>query len=287
MNHPAELTIHSYLSKVMKGEGYISEDNLDKITSDIRASLLRQFAGGSRKDFKLRMSNIGKPTCQLWYAKNKPDVAEALPSNFLMNMVLGDLVEAIFKGIMRESKVEFSDSGTCTLKVKDKTISGEYDMTIGDKVDDIKSASPWSFKNKFDSFYSLAQDDSFGYVSQLAGYAKAIGKKVGGWWVINKANGDFKYVSAENMDTDKAIKSIEDTIEYLDTDKPFKRCYTAVFETYRNVSSGNKILPNGCKFCPYKKDCWSTLRELPSKVSKASIKPLVEYVELKGETQTL
>ena len=83
------------------------------------------------------------------------------------------------------------------------------------------------------------------------------------------------------------MKSIEDTIEYLDTDQPFKRCYTASFETYRNVSSGNKVLPNGCKFCPYKKDCWSTLRELPSKVSKASIKPLVEYVELKGETQTL
>ena len=53
-------------------------------------------------------------------------------------------------------------------------------------VDDIKSASDWSYKNKFDSFESLAKGDSFGYVGQLVGYAKASGKNIGGWWVVNK-----------------------------------------------------------------------------------------------------
>ena len=268
----------------MKGKGYISEDNLDKITSDIRASLLRQFAGGSRKDFKLRMSNIGKPTCQLWYAKNKPDVAEALPSNFLMNMVLGDLVEAIFKGIMRESKVEFSDSGTCTLKVKDKTISGEYDMTIGDKVDDIKSASPWSFKNKFDSFYSLAQDDSFGYVSQLAGYAKAIGKKVGGWWVINKANGDFKYVPATGLDIEQECSNIKNTISKIENNK-FERCFEPIDETFRGKPTGNKILNDGCIFCAFRYECWESLQDLPSLVSQAQTKKIVPYISIKERSK--
>ena len=31
----------------------------------------------------------------------------------------------------------------------------------------------------------------FGYIGQLAGYAKASGKKTGGWWVVNKANEHF------------------------------------------------------------------------------------------------
>ena len=34
--------------------------------------------------------------------------------------------------------------------------------------------------------------DDFGYVAQLVGYAKASGKEVGGWWVINKVNGQLQ-----------------------------------------------------------------------------------------------
>ena len=45
-----------------------------------------------------------------------------------------------------------------------------------------------SFNDKFESFDTLASEDPFGYVGQLAGYAQATNKRAGGWWVINKAN---------------------------------------------------------------------------------------------------
>ena len=129
MNHPAELAVRAYLNKAVKGEGTISEDNLEQIASDIKSALTRQFAGPPREDFRLRMSNLGRPTCQLWYDKNKPEVAEPFPSNFLMNMVLGDLVEAVFKGLLREANVEFNDSSRVTLKIGGTEIKGECDLT--------------------------------------------------------------------------------------------------------------------------------------------------------------
>ena len=82
----------------------------------------------------------------------------------------------------------------------DVTINGTYDIAIDGAVDDIKSASDWSYRNKFKSFASLKESDSFGYVGQLAGYAQASGLKAGGWWVINKANGSFKYIPANGLD---------------------------------------------------------------------------------------
>ena len=86
---------------------------------------------------------------------------------------------------------------------------------MNDAVDDIKSASDWSYRNKFDSFDTVSADDAFGYVGQLAGYAKAVGKKAGGWWVVNKANGSFKYVPADNIDVDKEVAKLEENVKKL------------------------------------------------------------------------
>jgi hypothetical protein len=58
----------------------------------------------------------------------------------------------------------------------------------------------------------LPAGDGFGYVGQLAGYAKASGKRAGGWWVVNKANGQFKYVPATGLDIDEELSKIETTV---------------------------------------------------------------------------
>ena len=71
---------------------------------------------------ELDLSNQGM--VKYWLDKNKPEVAEALPSNFLMNMVLGDLVEAVFKGLLREANVEFNDATKVTLKIGDILFTG-------------------------------------------------------------------------------------------------------------------------------------------------------------------
>ena len=98
------------------------------------------------------MSNVGRPTCQLWFEKNKPEAAQPKSSNFVMNMMLGDIVEAVFKGILKEAGVKYGDSDSVTLTLSDGTeINGTYDLVIDGAVDDVKSASDWSYRNKFDS----------------------------------------------------------------------------------------------------------------------------------------
>jgi len=282
VNHPAEMMIHQYLENATSGKSAMSQENIDKVATDIKDALNRQFNTKRDDKFRLRMSNIGRPSCQLWFEKNKPETALPKPTTFVMNMMIGDIVEAVFKAILRESNVKFEDTENVTLELDEDTkISGSYDLVMNDAVDDIKSASDWSYKYKFDSYESLHSGDSFGYVGQLAGYAKASNKKAGGWWVVNKANGHFKYVRA-NIDMDKELDKIKVNIKKTESDE-LVRCFEPEPETFRGKPTGNMVLNKNCTFCSYRQSCWETLRELPAQMSQAKEPKMVQYVKLKGE----
>ena len=228
MHHPAELSLHSYLRGAVDGKSTMSQEVIDQVAEDIKVALHKQFNPEEEepRKFKLRMSNIGRPTCQLWFQKNDPNDAEPKPTSFKINMIMGDIVEAVFKGLLRASGTTFDDNDRVTL-----------DLPKG-------------------------------------------GKDIGGWWVVNKANGNFKYVSAEEANSKEVLEKIEDTYEYIDKDEPFERCFDAVPETYRKKPSGNMKLGSGCRFCDHRFKCWPTLQALPSRVSQAKDKPIVEYVSV-------
>ena len=279
MNHPAELAINQYLEDATSGKSTMSEETITQIGTDVMDAMRRQFGGGNKRDeFRLRMSNIGKPTCQLWFAKNKPEEALPKPTTFVMNMLLGDIVEAAFKGIIKEAGYPYEDKDNfVTLQLGDATIKGSYDIVVDGAMDDVKSASDWSYRNKFESYDTLQKSDPFGYVGQLAGYAKASGKKVGGWWVVNKANGNIKYVPADGLVLEDEITKLEQTVKTVNDNK-FERCFEPVPETFRGVTSGRKILNDNCKFCDFRFSCFD-IEELPSKVSKAKTLPIVAYIK--------
>lgn len=279
MNHPAELKVFNFLQKAMAGEATMTEAVTKQVAADVEAAMNKQFNAGPRDQFKLRMSNIGKPKCQLWFEKNDPEDKTPFPPHFLMNMILGDIVEAVFKGLLRSSGVEFTDNANVTLKLPHgQEIKGEYDMEMDGKIDDVKSASPWSYQNKFASFDALASGDSFGYVAQLVGYATAAEKGVGGWWVVNKANGEFKYVDASEVDKEAVLEDIQGLVDYIDNDEPFERCFEPVPETFYRKPTGNIVLPSACKFCSFKHKCHPTLQTQPSRASKAKNPQDVDYV---------
>ena len=279
MNHPAELAIYSFLQKALAGEANMTEAVTKQVAADVEAALNKQFNSPPRGDFRLRMSNIGKAPCQLWFEKNDPEDRRPFPPHFLMNMILGDIVEAVFKGLLRAVNQDFKDNEIVTLKLPNgQEIKGEYDMEMDGKIDDVKSASPWSYTNKFESFDTLNNKDSFGYVSQLVGYAEAAGKDVGGWWVVNKGNGEFKYVSASEVDSEQVIQDIQETVNYIEKDEPFERCFKPVPETFYKKQTGNMVLNSSCRFCSFKHKCWDTLKTIPSRVSKAKNPPQVDYV---------
>jgi len=282
MNHPAELALHQYMEDATHGKTKMSESTIKQVANDVAEALQRQFGGGKRGDFRFRMSNVGRPACQLWYEKNKPEVALPKPTTFVMNMMLGDIVEAVFKGLLKEAGVKYEDTEKVSLDIGDTSINGSYDIVIRDAVDDIKSASDWSYKHKFESFDTLASNDSFGYVAQLAGYAKASGKKAGGWWVVNKANGQFKYVPADGIDVDNEVDKIKKLVADVENNK-FERCFEPEEEKFRGKPTGNKVLNKNCSFCAYKNDCWPNIIQRPAVMSKAAMPKLVDYVELKDE----
>ena len=83
MTHPAELLVHQYMSDAVNGKSTMSEEVIEQVGNDVKDALRKQFGGGvKRGDFRLRMSNLGRPTCQLWFEKNKPETASAKPNNF-------------------------------------------------------------------------------------------------------------------------------------------------------------------------------------------------------------
>ena len=282
MNHPAELALHSYMEKAANGKSTMSEETANRIAEDVRQAVLRQFGESGSREFRLRMANIGRPTCQLWFEKNKPETALPRPTTFVMNMMLGDIVEAVFKGLLTEAGVEYGDSENVSLDIGEHTINGTYDLTIDGAVDDVKSASDWSYRNKFASFETLRDGDAFGYVGQLVGYAKATGLKPGGWWVVNKANGSFKYVPSTGIDSEKEMLKLLSTVKTVD-DNTFKRCFEPVEETFRGKPTGNKVLAKECSFCDYRKECWPHLKEMPAVKSQAKQPKIVSYVELASE----
>ena len=281
MYHRAELAIHQYLEDAANGNSTMSDETIDTVAREVAEALKRQFGSGNKRgEFRLRMSNVGRPACQRWFDKNKPETALPKPTTFVMNMMIGDIVESVFKAILKESNVAFEDTDKVSLPVgdsNDTNVSGSYDLIIDGAVDDVKSASDWSYRNKFESFDILKSDDSFGYVGQLAGYAKASDKKAGGWWVVNKANGGIKYVPADNLDMEAELENIKQTVEKVNANE-FKRCFKPEPEFYKRKPTGNMLRPKGCKFCDYRYECWPTLTEGPSRVSIAKEKPMVEYI---------
>ena len=275
------MMIHQYLENATRGKSAMSQENIEQVATDIKDALNRQFNTKREDKFRLRMSNIGRPSCQLWFEKNRPETALPKPTTFVMNMMIGDIVEAVFKAVLREANVKFEDTDNVTLELDENTkISGSYDLVMNEAVDDIKSASDWSYKYKFDSYESLHSGDSFGYVGQLAGYAKALGKKAGGWWVLNKANGLFKYVRA-HIDMDKELDKIKKNIKATES-KELVRCFEPEPETFRGKETGNVVLNKNCTFCSYRNACWENLIELPAQMSKAKEPKMVQYVSLKG-----
>ena len=284
MEHPVELLVHSYLDKARQGLAAMSEENIQGIVKHVEQAVRKQFESKeSRKDFRLRASNVGRASCQLWFQKNKPEEAIPPPSHFLLRMMIGDITEAVFKGIIKEAGAAFEKPEKIETEIAGEKIQGEYDLILDNKVDDIKSTSPWSYKNKWIDGESIEKSDPFGYVGQLTVYAKGKNVEPGGWWVINHSTGNFKYIKYTS-DPDKVIKKLEKTIEAV-ADTKFSRCFTPVKETFHRKETGRYVLGTQCKFCNFRHACWGDrLTEQASIVSKAKNKPMVNYISMeKGE----
>lgn len=276
--------VFAYLEKASNDEATMSDEIVEEAGEYFKKCLKRQF-NPEKREFKLRPSNLGKPLCQL---QMEAQGAERQPhdSTFKMRMILGDAIEAIFKALLKASGVPFEDSKKVSIKIGDHELSGETDLFIDDKVDDVKSCSAWAYRHKFSSIDNMKEHDTFGYIPQLVMYAKGSGKEVGGWWAINKATGEITYLDLEisKQDKEELLRNIEKKIETIKNNEPFKRCFEDVEETFRGNKTGNKYLCKTCSFCEYKNACWGDLQYRPQPASKAVKPPWFYYTGMEEKT---
>ena len=276
-----------FLAEANKASVEVSDELIEEFGNACKGAFKKQFTEKRQKEFSYRMSNIGKPLCQLQMEKSGAE-SEPLPYNFKMRNLFGDLIEASAITIMKASGVEVKDiQKKVKLKTEKEEISGTMDVKIGGKVWDIKSASPWSFTNKFGDnggFDSVAKDDNFGYVSQGYMYGEADKSDFAGWIVINKSTGEWCVTETPAQDKNyktNAIATAKKNIDALQKNIPFKRCFTDEEEYFYKKPTGNRVLGFTCSFCPYKRSCWGDkIKYLPQQQSKGKTPKYIWYTKI-------
>jgi hypothetical protein len=268
-----EAKLHMTLDKLSNGEPVHCDEQWIEDAGELFKEGLRKQLHREPEAFRLRMSNIGRPACQLQMEKAGEERSK-MPYNHIMRMMLGDAVEAIVEVLLRvsganitggKSQAEYHIAGT--------VIKGENDIEIDGKTYDTKSASPWAFDNKWqDGWHGVAKDDAFGYCAQLLGYTRGTDTDMGGWIVVNKSTGEIRVVEATPtpQELKDLEKSIENRIKLVEADGEFERCFEPVNEYFRGKPTGSKRLHTTCTFCSYTNKCWPDAEYKPQTGSKAA-----------------
>ena len=286
------LKVQQYLDSVSKKPVKLDKQLVQEFGEACKNALLKQFEDERSTKFELRMSNVGRPLCQL-QMEAKGIKGEGQPYNVRMRNTFGDLIEALATFVMKSAGVNIkNEQKKVTYKFENESIEGRQDVEIDDKIWDIKSASPYSFDKKFGEaggFTEVIRDDSFGYASQGFLYSESQNKKFGGWIAINKSTGEWTVCetpSSVEEHKKKAIDNAKENIKAIKSSKPFKRCYDDVAETFRSKPTGNRVLGFVCSYCPYKLPCWgSGLKLLPQQQSKGKNPKWVWYTSVTNPKQ--
>jgi hypothetical protein len=204
----------------------------------------------------LRMSNFGTP-CErkLWYTVNRSDLAAPIPAYTRLNFLLGDIIGEVALAIVEqaEHKVEGVED-----EVEICGVKGHRDAIIDGVLVDVKSANARSVE-KF-RYHKVREDDPFGYYDQLSLYVAASQEDVsvkdeGAFLVIDKEKGHI-YLDKYKIEPRDWKKEIAAKKAMLAEPVPPARGF---FSEPHN-KSGNEKLCTACSYCPFKKECWPTLR---------------------------
>lgn len=283
-----EAEIRHALDRLSNNEEiFVDEKWIDDAADMFRDAMRKQFLPSEdRHDFRLRMSNIGRPLCQLQMEKSGAPKAR-MSYNHIMRMAIGDATECIMEIVIRAAGLNVTGGKTkVELDLGNAVIKGEDDIEIDHKVWDTKSCSPWAFSNKWaDGIEGLRKGDDFGYMAQMVGYSHGQGKQPGGWFVVNKSTGEVMAVPADlhEGETKAILDEVREKVDAINSDAPFKRCFEAEEETFYKKPTGNKRLPTACGFCDFMKTCWPEAVHRPQTGSQAKSPRYYWYAEYNGD----
>lgn len=231
-----------------------NEENLEEFATKLK-DLLRSRLNPEPREPTLRFSLLGQPDRKIWHTINKTP-AEPIPNKTYLKFLFGDILELLLVFLSREAGHTVSHLQE---PVEVNGVKGSADAVVDGVLVDFKSASPYGFK-KFET-NSVTEDDPFGYVQQLSGYAQVITPGQGPAWVaIDKVSGEICVsplsLSISNSPEFDVVARIEHLKGVIASPEPPPPCHLPV----PDGKSGNMKLDTGCSYCVYKKSCWPTAR---------------------------
>lgn len=255
-----------------------NEENLNEFAENLKNLFRQRLSKYIPPESPLRFSALGKPDRQVWYDAHPIEGGkEALIPKTYLKFLYGDILEQMLLFLAKEAGHEVEHEQR---EVEVGGVKGHIDAIIDGVVVDVKSASPYGYK-KFENS-TVTEDDPFGYVAQLSGYADVLTPGQGAAWLaIDKVAGDIcitrlaPVVIKHHPPSDR----INHLKEVIDNETPPERCY----EPIPDGSSGNFKLPVGCSYCAHKFRCHSNIRTFaystgPRYLTKVSKEPNVPEI---------
>ena len=234
----------------------MAEEEVDKYIDNFGDMLkvhIKEFLYEKPRDrTNLRLSSIGKPDRQLWYALNKPLNDVQLQPSTRIKFLYGYILEELLLLCASISGHMVTDQQK---EVEVEGVIGHQDAMIDGVLVDCKSASGPGF-DKF-RYNKLAEDDPFGYIAQISAYAHANGVDRAAFLVINKSTGEICLTPVHHMDMINAKQRVAFLKGMVTSSRIPDRCY----DTVPDGKSGNHKLAVGCVYCGHKRECWEDVNQ--------------------------
>lgn len=233
-----------------------SEELLDEMCANLKDILRSRLARApDRSGGAIRFSALGKPDRQIWFdSRPDPSRDESLEPKTFLKFLYGDVIEQLYLYLAKEAGHKVSDEQR---EVEVDGVKGHIDAIIDGVVVDLKSASSFGYK-KF-QHNTVEEDDPFGYVAQLAGYANVLTPgQPAAWWGVDKSSGDncISTLSSMVISYHKPEDRIKELKEVVASEEIPPLCH----EPVPDGKSGNMKLPVACSYCKYKRRCHPDLR---------------------------
>ena len=132
--------IYGLLENLSNGEPLpITEEALDATMASMKEAILHWATPRPRDtDFTVRMSNVGKPSRQLWFEKRDPAGRSGVDGATQIKFLYGHVLEEIVLMLVRMAGHNVTDEQK---EVTVNGIVGHMDCKINGQVVDVKSAS--------------------------------------------------------------------------------------------------------------------------------------------------
>ena len=239
--------------EVMKSKDYSGDLNTIAMQAgrEVEEAIKNAFEPYENKN-ELRMSSIGRCERAQWYAV-KGYTPEELEGSVYLTFLQGHILESVLVALIKLAGHDVQDQQK---KHTVEGINGSQDCTIDGELVDIKTASAWSWDNKFAE--DGIKDDAFGYIKQLSGYGKTEDRKDGYFLAFNKNKSTLKLCRQKlEEDIDTYIVDLKDKME---SDTPPMRLANAT--TFSKAEAKEKLCMT-CAFCGFKEDCYGSLIAKP------------------------